>query len=97
LSFVFCLFLPHIVLSSFGVPSFFRSVVSFPVSVLEQAREHRGRIEALGAGRVFAVDAASTFSRPGPRLVDGVELLAHLFHPGRVGPPAGIGFAALEP
>lgn len=61
-----------------------------------QALQHWGRIEALGADRVFAVDAASTFSRPGPRLVDGVELLAHLFHPGRVEPPAEIGFAALE-
>jgi iron complex transport system substrate-binding protein len=61
-----------------------------------QASRHRQRIEPLGAERVYAVDAASTFSRPGPRLVDGVELLAHLFHPGRAEPPAGIGFAALE-
>ena len=60
-----------------------------------QALEHRGRLEALGAARLFAVDAASTFSRPGPRLVDGVELLAHLFHPGLAQPPAGIGFAEL--
>ena len=49
-----------------------------------QAMEHRGRLASLGASRIFAVDAASTFSRPGPRLVDGVELLAHLFHPERV-------------
>jgi iron complex transport system substrate-binding protein len=62
-----------------------------------QALRYWDRIEALGAERVFAVDAASTFSRPGPRLVDGVELLAHLFHPDRVEPPAGIGFAAVEP
>lgn len=61
-----------------------------------QALEHGGRLSALGAGRVFAVDAASTFSRPGPRLVDGVELLGHLFHPDRVEPPAGIGFAELS-
>jgi iron complex transport system substrate-binding protein len=61
-----------------------------------QALEHWDRIEALDAERVFAVDAASTFSRPGPRLVDGVELLAHLFHPSRVEPPGGIGFAAVE-
>jgi iron complex transport system substrate-binding protein len=61
-----------------------------------QALEHRERIEGLGADRVFAVDAASTFSRPGPRLVDGVELLAHLFHPDRVEAPTGIGFALLE-
>lgn len=61
-----------------------------------QALEHREKLDALGAGRIFAVDAASTFSRPGPRLVDGVELLAHLFHPERVQPPAGIGFADLS-
>lgn len=60
-----------------------------------QALEHRDRLASLGARQVFAVDAASTFSRPGPRLVDGVELLAHLFHPERVQAPAGIGFAEL--
>jgi iron complex transport system substrate-binding protein len=62
-----------------------------------QAAEQRLAIEALGAERVFAVDAASTFSRPGPRLVDGVELLAHLFHPDRVPAPPEIGFAQLAP
>ena len=31
--------------------------------------------------RVFAVDANALFSRPGPRVVDGVELLAYLLHP----------------
>jgi iron complex transport system substrate-binding protein len=61
-----------------------------------QAIAHRGRIEALGADRVFAVDAASTYSRPGPRLVDGTELLAHLLHPDLTEPPAGIGFADLS-
>jgi iron complex transport system substrate-binding protein len=30
----------------------------------------------------FAVDASSYFSRPGPRLVDGVEILASALHPG---------------
>jgi iron complex transport system substrate-binding protein len=60
-----------------------------------QALAHRQRLESLGAERVFAVDAASTFSRPGPRLVDGVELLGHLLHPEQVGPPEGIGFADL--
>ncbi len=30
---------------------------------------------------IYVVDANSYFSRPGPRLVDGVELLAALFHP----------------
>ena len=61
-----------------------------------QALEHWFRIEELGAQRVFAVDAASTFSRPGPRLVDGVELLGHLLHPDLVDPPGNIGFAELR-
>jgi iron complex transport system substrate-binding protein len=61
-----------------------------------QALAHRDRIEALGAARVVAVDAASSFSRPGPRLVDGTELLAHLLHPALVEPPAGVGFAEVE-
>lgn len=61
-----------------------------------QALAHREQLDALGAGRLFAVDAASTFSRPGPRLVDGVELLGHLFHPERVEAPPGIGFAELS-
>jgi iron complex transport system substrate-binding protein len=62
---------------------------------IAQAEQHWPRIESLGADRVFAVDAASTYSRPGPRLVDGTELLAHLLHPDLVGPPGGIAFAAL--
>ncbi len=53
----------------------------------EQAAAYADRLGALGAGRVVAVDAASSFSRPGPRLVDGVELLGHLLHPARVGAP----------
>ena len=38
-------------------------------------------IPAVRHGRVFAVDANSYFARPGPRVVDGTELLAHLLHP----------------
>jgi len=62
-----------------------------------QALAHLDRLTSLGAERIFAVDAASTYSRPGPRLVDGVELLAHLFHPERVAAPAGIGFVEVTP
>jgi iron complex transport system substrate-binding protein len=32
-------------------------------------------------GEVFAVDVSSYFSRPGPRLIDGVEILGGLLHP----------------
>lgn len=37
--------------------------------------------------RVFAVDANATFSRPGPRVVDGVDVLAHLLHPDEFSDP----------
>ncbi len=60
-----------------------------------QALRHGDRLGAFGSARVYAVDGASTFSRPGPRLVDGVELLGHLFHPELVDAPEGIGFAEL--
>jgi iron complex transport system substrate-binding protein len=61
-----------------------------------QTVAHWAQIASLGAGRVFAVDAASTFSRPGPRLVDGVELLGHVLHPDLVDPPGNIGFAEVR-
>jgi iron complex transport system substrate-binding protein len=34
------------------------------------------------AGQIWALDANACFSRPGPRVVDGVELLASILHPG---------------
>lgn len=43
--------------------------------------------------RVVAVDADSYFSRPAPRLADGVVQLGHLLHPGAVADP---GLAAIE-
>ncbi len=46
-----------------------------------EAEMHRDQLAALGAGEVVAVDASSYFSRPGPRLIDGLELLAHIIHP----------------
>lgn len=39
-------------------------------------------LPAVREGRVFAVDANSYFSRPGPRLARGAAMLAQLFHPG---------------
>jgi hypothetical protein len=39
------------------------------------------QLPAVAAGRVHAVDANAYFSRPGPRLAQGVALLASLFHP----------------
>ncbi len=48
-----------------------------------EAEMHRVQLLRLGAGEVDAVDAAAYFSRPGPRLVDGLELLASIIHPER--------------
>ena len=66
-------------------------VVSMPCGLYaEQAAaetmRHRERLAGFGA-RVVAVDAAAYFSRPGPRLVEGVELLGHLLHPELVPAP----------
>ena len=46
-----------------------------------EARAYAGELRAVGAERVVAVDAAAYFSRPGPRLVDGLELMANILHP----------------
>jgi iron complex transport system substrate-binding protein len=46
-----------------------------------EAEMHRDELAALGAGEIVAVDAAAYFSRPGPRIIDGLELLAHIIHP----------------
>jgi iron complex transport system substrate-binding protein len=51
---------------------------------LVEAEEHASALRAVGAQRVVAVDASSYYSRPGPRLIDGIELLAHILHPDRV-------------
>ena len=53
---------------------------------LEQAGLLRSRpgwtdLPAVKHGKVYAVDANAYFARPGPRLIEGVELLAHLVHP----------------
>jgi iron complex transport system substrate-binding protein len=48
---------------------------------LEEAYAFGDELEELGARRVVAVDAAAYFSRPGPRLIDGLEVLAHALHP----------------
>lgn len=45
------------------------------------AREGWSELPAVREGRAWAVDANSYFSRPAPRLVDGVETLARILHP----------------
>ena len=50
----------------------------------EEALRYDADLRGIGAKRIVAVDAAAYFSRPGPRLVDGLELMAHVLHPDRV-------------
>ncbi|MDP1847982.1 MAG: cobalamin-binding protein [Solirubrobacteraceae bacterium] len=51
---------------------------------LVEAEDFADRLRTLGADQVVAVNASAFFSRPGPRLIDGLELLAHILHPDRV-------------
>jgi len=44
-------------------------------------------LPAAKSGRIFATDGSSYFSRPGPRIVDSLEILAHLIHPDLFAPP----------
>ena len=62
----------------------------------EQALVCSDELRATGADAIWAVDAASSFSRPGPRLVDGVQLLGHLLHPDRVEAPEGLAYKRVE-
>jgi iron complex transport system substrate-binding protein len=48
---------------------------------LERSTELARQMPRVRGAEVYAVDANAYFARPGPRVVEGVELLAHLFHP----------------
>jgi iron complex transport system substrate-binding protein len=59
-------------------------------------------LPAVKSGQVYAVDGSWYFNRPGPRVVDGIEMLAHILHPEAWRGPAPQGFrklgeAAAEP
>lgn len=61
-----------------------------------QAMEFWEHIESLGAARVFAVSAQAAFGDPGPRLIDGIELVGHLLHPDLMDPPGNTPFTRLR-
>ena len=54
-----------------------------------RAAREAGALGPIRGARIVGVDGAAYFSRPGPRLVDGAELLASIFHPDSVAAPAG--------
>ncbi len=47
-------------------------------------------LAAVQAGQVWVADGNAYFNRPGPRIVDSLELLAHVLHPALHPLPAGI-------
>ncbi len=57
-------------------------VTNFPPEFLQ--------LKAIRDGNVWALDASSYFSRPGPRVVDGAEILAKVLHPEIFGLPQPI-------
>jgi iron complex transport system substrate-binding protein len=50
-------------------------------SVFNSSQSPFFNLPAVLSGRVYAVDANSYFARPGPRVVEGAELLARIIHP----------------
>jgi iron complex transport system substrate-binding protein len=55
-----------------------------------------GRVDGLRAD-IWVVDGNAFFSRPGPRLVDSVEIMAGILHPGAVDPPGPAAARRLQP
>jgi iron complex transport system substrate-binding protein len=49
-----------------------------------EARAYASELSALKALLVVAVNASAYFSRPGPRLIDGLDLLGHILHPAQL-------------
>jgi len=48
---------------------------------LDRSVELARQLPRVSGAEMFAVDANAYFARPGPRVVEGIEMLAHLFHP----------------
>jgi iron complex transport system substrate-binding protein len=63
-----------------------RTLVDVPDLI---ARPGWADLPAVRNGRVYVTDGNAYFSRPGPRLVDSLEILAHALHPGIHPLPAG--------
>jgi iron complex transport system substrate-binding protein len=69
---------PEVILVS---PCGFKTADAAAQAALLKLRPGWNDLPAVKERRVYAVDANAYYARPGPRLVDGVELIAHLVHP----------------
>lgn len=54
-------------------------------------------LPAVKADQVYVVDGSSYFNRPGPRLIDGVEILASILHPDRFSKAPTASFTRFSP
>lgn len=57
---------------------------------LLEARPHWQELPCVRSGRVYIINGSHYFSRPGPRLVDSLEILAHTLHPDMHPLPEGL-------
>jgi len=55
-----------------------RTLVDLPIL---EAHPEWSQMKAVRDGQVYVVDGSAYFSRPGPRLVDSLEIIAHCLHP----------------
>jgi iron complex transport system substrate-binding protein len=60
------------------------------------ALDRWSEIPAVRSGCIYAVDANAYFARPGPRVIDGTELLAHLIHPDKFSWNGPLAFRRLD-
>ncbi|HEV2247740.1 MAG TPA: cobalamin-binding protein [Terriglobia bacterium] len=73
----------------YGLP---QTVKGFNAMALPEGWES---IQAVRDGRVYGVDASGYFSRPGPRLAGGVEILASILHPEPLSAPSELGSSTM--
>ena len=73
----------------FLLPCGFDAERALSEAAVVTARPEWAGLRAVREDHTYVVDGNAYFSRPGPRVVDGIELLASLLHPGRVVAPPG--------
>jgi iron complex transport system substrate-binding protein len=61
----------------------YRTERTLRVMPILQARPGWEALPAVRTGQVYVVDGSAYFSRPGPRVVDSLEILAEILHPER--------------
>ncbi len=57
-----------------------------------RAQPFWNELPAVSSGQVYAVDGSWYFNRPGPRVIDGIEILAKILHPDAWRGPVPQGF-----